>query len=63
MDVDRLDEAAHANHMARGLCFECHKHGHHANHCPDKKKKVPVRQENIEEEDEEVETHWLAEDF
>jgi hypothetical protein len=64
MDVDRLDEVAHADHMARGLCFECHKHGHRANRCPDKKKKkVPVRQENIKEEDEEVETRRLAEDF
>jgi hypothetical protein len=51
--------------MAKGLCFKCHKHGHQANHCPDKKKKkVPVRQEKIEEEeDEDVENRCLTEDF
>jgi hypothetical protein len=71
MDVDCLDEVAHADHMAKGLCFDCHKHGHQANCCPNKKKKIPVRQENIEEEeeeeeeeeDEEVENHCLTEDF
>jgi hypothetical protein len=50
MDVDRLDEDVHVECMAKGLCFLCCKHGHWANHCPDKKKKIPVRQERIEEE-------------
>jgi hypothetical protein len=37
---------------------------HHANRCPDKKKKVPVRQEKIEEEDKDEEENCrLAEDF
>jgi hypothetical protein len=53
MDVDHLHEEACADHMAKGLCFKCHKHGHRANCCPEKKKKkVPVRQEKIEDEDE-----------
>jgi hypothetical protein len=52
MDVDHLHEEACADHMAKGLCFECHKHSHWANRCPEKKKKVPVRQEKIEDEDE-----------
>jgi hypothetical protein len=62
MDMDHLDEEECAECMATGLCFLCQKCGHHANRCPDKKKKVPVRQEKIEEEDE-VENHHLAEDF
>jgi hypothetical protein len=63
MDVDHLDEDTCAECMTRGLCFLCHKHSHRANHCPEKKK-VPVRQERIEEEEEdEVENHRLAEDF
>jgi hypothetical protein len=66
MDIDCLNEEAHAEHMSKGLCFNCHEHSHRAARCPkkDKKKKVPVRQEKIkEEEDDEVETHHLAEDF
>jgi hypothetical protein len=64
MDVDRLDEEECADCMAKGLCFVCKKRGHHANSCPDKKKKkVPVRQEKIEEEDDEMENRRLAEDF
>jgi len=50
--------------MAKGLCFVCKKRGHCANTCPEKKKKkVPVRQEKIEEEDDETENRRLAEDF
>jgi hypothetical protein len=30
MDVDCLDEEAHAEHMQKGLCFNCHEHGHWA---------------------------------
>jgi len=68
MDVDHLDEEAHAEHMSKGLCFNCHEHSHWDTKCPKKdkmKKKVPVHQEKIEEEEEEdkVETHRLAEDF
>jgi len=64
MDVDRLDKEECMECMAKGLCFICQKHGHRANRCPDKKKKVPVRQEKIKEEDEdEVENRRLAEDF
>jgi heterodisulfide reductase subunit C len=64
MDVDRLDEEERADCMAKGLCFICKKCGHCANSCPEKKKKkVPVRQEKIEEEDDETENRRLAEDF
>jgi hypothetical protein len=64
MDVDRLDEEEHADCMAKGLCFVCKKRGHRANSCPDKKKKkIPVRQEKIKEEDDETENRRLAEDF
>jgi hypothetical protein len=64
MDVDRLDEEECADCMAKGLCFVCKKRGHRANACPEKKKKkVPVRQEKIEEEDDETENRRLAEDF
>jgi hypothetical protein len=64
MDVDRLDEEERADCMAKGLCFVCKKRGHRANSCPEKKKKkVPVRQEKIEEEDDETENRRLAEDF
>jgi hypothetical protein len=63
MDVDRLDEEERTDCMAKGLCFVCKKRGHRANSCPDKKKKVPVRQEKIEEEDDETENRRLAEDF
>jgi len=64
MDIDRLDEEERANCMAKGLCFVCKKRGHCANSCPEKKKKkVPVRQEKIEEEDDETENRRLAEDF
>jgi hypothetical protein len=50
--------------MAKGLCFVCKKRSHRANSCPEKKKKkVPVRQEKIEEEDDEMENCCLAEDF
>jgi hypothetical protein len=54
MDIDHLDKEEHADCMAKGLCFICKKRGHCANSCPEKKKKkkVPVRQEKIEEEDE-----------
>jgi hypothetical protein len=63
MDVDRLNEEERADCMAKGLCFMCKKRGHCANSCPDKrKKKVPVRQEKIEEDDE-TENRRLAEDF
>jgi hypothetical protein len=64
MNVDRLDEEECADCMAKGLCFVCKKRGHCANSCPEKKKKkVPVRQEKIEEEDDETENRRLAEDF
>jgi hypothetical protein len=64
MDVGCLDEEACADCMAKGLCFVCKKRGHCANTCPEKKKKkVPVRQEKIEEEDDETENCHLAEDF
>jgi hypothetical protein len=64
MDVDHLDEEERADCMAKGLCFMCKKRGHRANSCPEKKKKkVPVRQEKIEEEDNEMENRHLAEDF
>jgi hypothetical protein len=63
MDVDHLDEEECAECMAKGLCFACQKRGHHANRCPDKKKKVPVRQEKIKEEEDEVENCRLVEDF
>jgi hypothetical protein len=63
MDVDCLDEEEHMECMAKGLCFMCRKRGHCANCCPDKKKKVPVRQEKIKEDKDEVENHCLAEDF
>jgi hypothetical protein len=33
MDVDCLDEEARTDHMAKGLCFNCHKNGHQANRC------------------------------
>lgn len=33
MSVDAQQE-----HRKRGLCFYCHKHGHLARDCPDKKK-------------------------
>jgi hypothetical protein len=62
MDVDHLDEEECTECMTKGLCFMCRKHGHRANRCPDKKK-VPVRQEKIEEEEDEVENRRLAEDF
>jgi hypothetical protein len=48
MDVDHLDEEAHAEHMSKGLCFNCHEHSHWDTKCPKKdkmKKKVPVHQE------------------
>jgi hypothetical protein len=41
----------------------CKKRGHHANWCPEKKKKVPVRQEKIEEDEEETENCHIVEDF
>jgi hypothetical protein len=63
MDIDRLDKEEHADCMAKGLCFMCRKRGHRANSCLEKKKKVPVRQEKIEEEDDETENCRLAEDF
>jgi hypothetical protein len=64
MDVDHLDEEECADCMAKGLCFVCKKRGHRANSCPEKKKKkVPVRQEKIEEEDDEMENRHLVEDF
>jgi hypothetical protein len=68
MDVDHIDEEAHAEHMSKGFCFNFHEHGHRATRCPKKdkkKKKVPVCQEKIEEEEEEdkVETRCLAKDF
>jgi hypothetical protein len=64
MDVDCLDEEERADCMAKGLCFMCKKRGHRANSCPEKKKKkVPVRQEKIKEEDDETENCRLAEDF
>jgi hypothetical protein len=64
MDVDRLDEEECANCMAKGLCFMCKKRGHRTNSCPEKKKKkVPVRQEKIKEEDNETENRCLVEDF
>jgi hypothetical protein len=63
MDVDHLDEEECANCMAKGLCFVCKKRGHRANCCPEKKKKVPVRQEKIKEEDDEMENRHLVEDF
>jgi hypothetical protein len=63
MDVDCLDEEERTDCMAKGLCFVCKKRGHRANSCPEKKKKVPVRQEKIEEEDNETENRRLAEDF
>jgi hypothetical protein len=63
MDVDHLDEEECADCMAKGLCFVCKKRGHRANSCPEKKKRVPVRQEKIEEEDDETENCCLAEDF
>jgi len=64
MDVDRIDKEERANCMAKGLCFVCKKRGHRANRCPKKKKKkVPVRQEKIEKEDDEMENRRLAEDF
>jgi hypothetical protein len=65
MDIDCLDEEERADCMAKGLCFVCKNQGHCANSCPEKKKKkkVPVRQEKIEEEDDEMENRHLAEDF
>jgi len=63
MDVDCIDEEELADCMAKGLCFVCKKRGHRANRCPEKKKKVPVRQEKIEKEDDEMENRRLAEDF
>jgi hypothetical protein len=64
MDIDHLDEEECADCMAKGLCFVCKKHGHCANSCPEKKKKkVPVRQEKIKEEDDEMENRCLTEDF
>jgi hypothetical protein len=71
MDVDHLNEEAHAEHMQKGLCFNCHEHGHLATKClkkdkkkKKKKKKVLVCQEKIEEEDEdEVEICCLAKGF
>jgi len=63
MDVDCLNKEERADCMAKGLCFICKKRGHRANSCPDKKKKVPVRQEKIKEEDDEMENRCLAEDF
>jgi hypothetical protein len=64
MDVDRLNEEECTDCMAKGLCFVCKKRSYRANSCPEKKKKkVPVRQEKIEEEDDETENCRLAEDF
>jgi hypothetical protein len=63
MDVDRLDKEECAECMAKGLCLVCQKRSHHANCCPNKKKKVPVRKEKIKEEEDEVENHHLMEDF
>jgi hypothetical protein len=64
MDIDRLDEEERVDCMTKGLCFICKKRGHRANSCPDKKKKkVPVRQEKMKEEDEETENRCLTEDF
>jgi hypothetical protein len=65
MDVDCLDKEERADCMAKGLCFVCKKQGHRTNSCPEKKKKKkdPVRQEKIEEENDETENHHLAEDF
>jgi hypothetical protein len=51
MNVDCLEEEAHAEHMAKGLCFNCHEHSHRAAKCSKKdkkKKKVLVHQEKIE---------------
>jgi hypothetical protein len=63
MDIDCLDEEEHANCMAKGLCFMCKKRGHRTNHCPEKKKKVTVRQEKIKEENDKTENCCLVEDF
>jgi hypothetical protein len=68
MDVDCLDKEAHAENMQKGLCFNCHEHGHWATKClkkDKKKKKVSVHQEKIEEDkaEDKVETCGLAEDF
>jgi hypothetical protein len=69
MDVDCLHEEGHCDHMMKGLCFYCHKQGHHAAKCPTKekdkkKKKVLVCQEKIKEESEDkVETCHLTDDF
>jgi hypothetical protein len=65
MDVDHLDEEERVECMAKGLCFICQRHGHRANCCPDKKKKVPIRQEKIKEEEgeDEIENRRLVEDF
>jgi hypothetical protein len=38
MDIDRVDTfEERTEHMKKGLCFNCHKQGHMARECPDKK--------------------------
>jgi hypothetical protein len=68
MEVDCLTDDEHQNHLRKGLCFKCHELGHWANNLKcmeNKKKKVPIWQKKIEEEEskDEVKTHHLAEDF
>jgi hypothetical protein len=36
LGVIRMNDAEKSKHMQDGLCFNCHKPGHRANHCPKK---------------------------
>ncbi|KDR74279.1 hypothetical protein GALMADRAFT_71012, partial [Galerina marginata CBS 339.88] len=43
MQIDAMSPEVRADHIRRGACFNCHKHGHLSRDCPEKKSRSNFR--------------------
>jgi hypothetical protein len=63
MVVDRVSDIERSECMKKGQCFGCKKTGHRIHNCPERKKKTPLWQTEVKDEEDEEIVRRIVEDF